>query len=46
MSETVELPLGGVDITMETVLAKENMRAAWAAVKANAGAAGVDGKGH
>ena len=45
MSETVELPLGGVDITMETVLAKENMRAAWAAVKANAGAAGVDGKG-
>jgi RNA-directed DNA polymerase len=45
MSETVELPLGGVDITMETVLARENMRAAWAAVKANAGAAGVDGKG-
>ena len=45
MSETRELPLGGVDITMETVLARENMRAAWAAVKANAGAAGVDGKG-
>jgi RNA-directed DNA polymerase len=45
MSETVELPLGGVEISMETVLARENMRAAWAAVKANAGAAGVDGKG-
>ena len=45
MSETLELPLGGVDITMETVLAPANMRAAWAAVKANAGAAGVDGKG-
>jgi retron-type reverse transcriptase len=40
-----ELPLGGVDITMETVLAPANMRAAWAAVKGNAGAAGVDGKG-
>ena len=45
MSETIELPLGGVEITMETVLAPANMRAAWAAVKANAGAAGVDGKG-
>jgi RNA-directed DNA polymerase len=45
MSETVELPLGGVDITMETVLARANMQAAWAAVKANAGAAGVDGQG-
>ena len=45
MSETLELPLGGVEITMETVLAPVNMRAAWAAVKANAGAAGVDGKG-
>jgi RNA-directed DNA polymerase len=44
MSETLELPLGGVEITMETVLAPANMRAAWAAVKANAGAAGVDGK--
>lgn len=30
---------------METVLARANMRAAWAAVKANAGAAGLDGKG-
>lgn len=45
MSKTVELPLGGVDITMETVLARGNMRAAWAEVKANGGAAGVDGKG-
>jgi len=45
MSETIELPMGGVEITMETVLAPANMRAAWAAVKANAGAAGVDGKG-
>jgi RNA-directed DNA polymerase len=45
MSEIVELPLGGVEITLETVFSRENMRTAWAAVKANAGAAGVDGKG-
>ena len=34
-----------VDIRLEEVLARDNLRAAWAAVKANAGAAGVDGKG-
>lgn len=45
MSKLVELPLGGVEITLEAVLSRENMRVAWAAVKANAGAAGVDGKG-
>jgi len=45
MSEMVELELEAVEITMETVLARENVQAAWVAVKANAGAAGVDGKG-
>jgi RNA-directed DNA polymerase len=30
-------------VTLESVLAKENINAAWAQVKANAGAAGVDG---
>jgi len=30
-------------VTLESVLAKENLNAAWAQVKANAGAAGVDG---
>jgi RNA-directed DNA polymerase len=31
-------------VTLEDVLAAENLRAAWAQVKANAGAAGVDGR--
>jgi RNA-directed DNA polymerase len=31
--------------TLEAVLSKENLRAAWRAVKANQGAAGVDGMG-
>ena len=31
--------------TLETVLAKENLRVAWLAVKANGGAPGVDGRG-
>lgn len=30
-------------VTLETVLARENLKAAWLAVKANDGAAGVDG---
>ena len=34
-----------VEITLEAVLERENLKAAWAAVKANAGAGGVDGKG-
>jgi len=38
MSETVES-------TLEAVLERENLKVAWAAVKANAGAGGVDGKG-
>ncbi|RYY61139.1 MAG: group II intron reverse transcriptase/maturase [Chitinophagaceae bacterium] len=32
-------------VTLEAVLSKENMQAAWKAVKANGGAAGVDGMG-
>jgi len=32
-------------VTLETVLTRENLRAAWLAVKANHGAAGVDGMG-
>ena len=31
--------------TLEAVLSRENLRAAWLAVKANQGAAGVDGMG-
>jgi len=31
-------------VTLEAVLSKENMRAAWRAVKANQGAPGVDGR--
>jgi len=34
-----------VDISLEAVLSTANMERAWAAVKANAGAGGVDGKG-
>ncbi len=34
-----------VDISLDSVLSTENMERAWAAVKANAGAGGVDGKG-
>lgn len=33
------------DISLDSVLSTENMERAWAAVKANAGAGGVDGKG-
>lgn len=32
-------------VTLETVLTRENLKAAWMAVKANHGAAGVDGRG-
>ena len=32
-------------VTMESVLQRENLKAAWRAVKANRGAAGVDGMG-
>ena len=34
-----------VEISLEAVLSTDNMERAWAAVKANAGAGGVDGKG-
>jgi RNA-directed DNA polymerase len=34
-----------VDISLDSVLSTENMERAWAAVKANAGAGGVDDKG-
>jgi RNA-directed DNA polymerase len=34
-----------VEIGLESVLSTENLERAWAAVKANAGAGGVDGKG-
>jgi RNA-directed DNA polymerase len=34
-----------VEIGLEAVLASDNLHRAWAAVKANAGAGGVDGKG-
>ena len=34
-----------VDISLDSVLSTENMERAWAAVRANAGAGGVDGKG-
>ena len=34
-----------VEISLEAVLASDNLHRAWAAVKANAGAGGVDGKG-
>jgi hypothetical protein len=39
MRETVTME----PVTLESVLAKENLNAAWLQVKANAGAAGVDG---
>ena len=32
------------EVTLESVLEAHNMRRAWKAVKANAGAAGVDGR--
>ncbi len=32
------------EATLEAVLAPDNLRAAWLAVKANDGAAGVDGR--
>ena len=38
-SKTMEL-----EVTLESVLEAQNMRRAWKAVKANAGAAGVDGR--
>lgn len=34
-----------VEISLDAVLSTDNMERAWAAVKANAGAGGVDGKG-
>ena len=39
MRETVTME----PVTLESVLAKENLKAAWSQVKANDGAAGVDG---
>src|SRR5579871_5478301 len=33
-----------MEVTIETVLGKENLKAAWSQVKANGGAAGVDGR--
>ena len=34
-----------VEISLDAVLSTDNMEPAWAAVKANAGAGGIDGKG-
>lgn len=39
MRETVNME----PVTLESVLGKENLNAAWSQVKANDGAAGVDG---
>ncbi len=42
-SETMRETVTMEPVTLESVLAKENLNAAWAQVKANGGAAGVDG---
>jgi len=41
--ETKREPVNKEPVTLESVLAKENLNAAWSQVKANDGAAGVDG---
>ena len=41
--ETKREPVNKEPVTQESVLAKENLNAAWSQVKANDGAAGVDG---
>jgi RNA-directed DNA polymerase len=41
--ETMREPVSKEPVTLESVLAKENLNAAWSQVKTNDGAAGVDG---
>jgi RNA-directed DNA polymerase len=43
-SETMRETVTMEPVTLESVLAKENLNAAWSQVKANDGAAGVDGR--